>query len=202
VADFLSVEESANCHDRNCVDDRIEERIEDGLPMMTPDHSAEATRGDVEARRRIPRGVQLWLGGVILIGAVYGLLYGGGFVGQTVKRIQREHGLTIPASSTHPECKGDAWKVAFMDCGASSTFQMNRSDVAAFISQLKIRKACQGRSGAGHPQNPQYQVQAPWRGNEGADSYACDSPKGDELSVRIVPIDEVKVGVMLYTDWN
>lgn len=54
-------------------------------------------------------------------------------------RIEHEHGLRLPASASAFECRGDAAK-GFLDRGASSAFIITSSDLAGFISQLKIQK--------------------------------------------------------------
>jgi hypothetical protein len=124
-----------------------------------------------------------------------------GIVGDSAVRIRREHGLQLPPSASQFECKGDAW-ITIMDRGASSTFVMARSDMATFVAQLKIRESSTGAVTSIFPGNRQYQISAPWRTGVPIATHYCRSPKGDSLAVQFWSIDETRVGVCLYTDWN
>src|SRR5256885_14401315 len=73
--------------------------------------------------------------------AVFAFL--GGCVGSSARRISREHGLVLPASSSHFVCKGDAWTM-IMDRGAASAFEMASNDVPRFLAQLKINDTHHG----------------------------------------------------------
>jgi len=142
-----------------------------------------------------------WMGRVLgalassMVVAVGVIIYQG-ILDQSTERIAREHGLALPPSATNPECRGDAWRM-ILDRGASSTFEMARTDLCAFVSKLRVQ---------GHhtsiPANRIYQVSAPWIAKSPLASYECASPTGDFLDVQIFPIDCKRVGVRLYTDWN
>ena len=67
------------------------------------------------------------------------LPFASGVLGHSTTRIRREHGLQIPVSASHFECRGDAW-LSIIDRGAASTFEMARTDIASFTSQLRIAK--------------------------------------------------------------
>jgi hypothetical protein len=135
---------------------------------------------------------------------VFVLPFAAGFLGHSAMRIRREHGLRLPASASHFECRGDAW-LTIIDRGAASTFEMSRTDLGSFTSQLSIRSSTIGSTDAVasiFPGNSQYRVSAPWRIGTPIATYDCQSPTGDLLSVQIWPIDDSRVGVCLYTDWN
>jgi hypothetical protein len=127
-----------------------------------------------------------------------------GFLGHSATRIRREHGLQIPASASSFECRGDAW-LSIIDRGAASTFEMARTDMVSFTSQLRIRTSTTTETDAVasiFPGNSQYQVSAVWRTGTPIGTYFCQSPTGDYLWVQIWTIDDSRVGVCLYTDWN
>ncbi|MFD0892127.1 hypothetical protein KBB96_11920 [Luteolibacter ambystomatis] len=140
-------------------------------------------------------GRVVWSAAVLMIVAAVVVTYQG-ILDQSTERIVREHGLSLPSSASNPECRGDAWHM-ILDRGASSTFEMARTDLCSFVSTLRIRG-----SHLMIPANGQYQVSAPWIAKRPIASYECDSPTGDWLNVQIFPIDCKKVGVRLYTDWN
>jgi hypothetical protein len=112
-------------------------------------------------------------------------------------RIEHEHGLHLPASASSFECRGDAAR-GFLDRGAASSFTIASNDVAVFISQLKIHPGLTTFI----PGNSQYQLHAVWRTGTPTATYSCDSPVGDWLHVEVWPVDDKRVGICLYTDWN
>ena len=112
-------------------------------------------------------------------------------------RIEHEHGLHLPASAASFECRGDAWK-GFLDRGAASAFVIASNDLVTFISQLKARHGLTTFI----PGNSQYQLDAAWRNGTPAATYSCDSSVGDWLHVEVWPVDDTRVGICLYTDWN
>ncbi len=90
-----------------------------------------------------------------------------------------------------------------MDRGAASAFEIAQRDLGSFIAQLRIREASPGAFGKIFPSNPQYQIRVPWGASaEGITTYYCYSSTGDFLDVEVWQIDESRVGICLYTDWN
>jgi hypothetical protein len=125
-----------------------------------------------------------------------------GFFGNSATRVKREHGLQLPASASHFVCGGDAGS-SIVDRGAASAFEIAQSDLSSFVSQLRVRSSSSGASGSIFPGNSQYQIHVPWRAAAtGMTTYQCDSPTGDFLSVEVWRIDESRIGICLYTDWN
>ena len=117
------------------------------------------------------------------------LLFVFGYVGDSVTRVKREHGVQIPPSASHFVCRGDAW-IPFLDRVAVSTFEMARTDVGSFTNQFRV-KTSDALSAAFASDD------------EGSfATYYCDSPTGDFLFVRLWKIDDSRVRVRLYTDWN
>ena len=142
--------------------------------------------------------------GVAILAAI-GLAWLRGCVGQPAWRIEREHGLKLPVSASHFECRGDAWLRDVIDCGAASTFEMSKQDLPDLVSQLQIHKThpAEPASSCPFPSNDQYQVvHRPWMSGTPLADYSCASRTGDELFVRVFAIDDARVGVCLYTDWN
>ena len=118
---------------------------------------------------------------------------------QSRSRIEREHGVKLPASARHFQCRGDAW-VGFLDRGASSVFEMDLADQGAFVAQLRIAPGVFTFI----PGNDRYrQFKLPWRKEVNPlGEYSCRSRTGDWLHVQVYPIDGQRVDVWLYTDWN
>lgn len=157
-------------------------------------------RCGVRTRMVKRRHIQIVVVTALVVG-FFALPFFGGLVGDSAVRIRREHGLRLPPSASQFECRGDAW-ISILDRGASSTFVMARSDMASFVAQLKIRESSTGVVTSIFPGNAQYQVSAPWRTGTPIATHHCQSPTGDSLSVQFWSIDESRVGVCLYTDWN
>ena len=117
---------------------------------------------------------------------------------QTRWRAEWEHGIVLPASATAFQCRGDVNRLV-LDRGASTIFEMAASDVPVLKSRLSINPARQ----TSVPGNAQHRGFAfPWTGAAPAETLSCDSPKGDWLHVEFYPLDDGRVGVWMYTDWN
>jgi hypothetical protein len=112
-------------------------------------------------------------------------------------RIEHEHGIRLPASASSFECRGDASR-GFLDRGASSSFIIASNDLGGFVSELKVHPGLTTFI----PGNSQYQIHAAWRKGKPMRTYSCASPTGDWLHVEVWPMDEARVGICLYTDWN
>ena len=120
----------------------------------------------------------------------------------SITRLRNEHGLLFPDSTTAIECRGDAWLRYVDDCGASSIFELPTSDIAPFLPQLQVTSKITGDSHRIFPGNPQYQVNRWWMSGMPIATLHCSSPTGTFLVVQTWPIDESRVGICLYTDWN
>jgi len=112
-------------------------------------------------------------------------------------RIEHEHGLRLPVSAASFECRGDAAR-GFLDRGAASAFVMASNDLAGFVSQLRVQPGLTTFI----PGNSKYQLRAVWRIGKPAATYSCSSPAGDWLHAEVWPVDDTRVGICLYTDWN
>jgi hypothetical protein len=124
----------------------------------------------------------------LAVAGIASFLFVFGYVGNSVARVSREHGLRVPPSASHFVCKGDAW-IPILDRAAVSTFEMARADLASFTNQLRIRKPDA--------------ISTAYASDDGCfATYYCDSPTGDFLFVSLWKIDESRVRVRLYTDWN
>src|SRR5262249_27668821 len=109
--------------------------------------------------------------------------------GDTAIRVRREHGLQLPASARHFDCRGDAW-LPILDRAAIATFEIARADLASLTNQLKMHKP------------DSYGELLKDRHPKSIATYYCDSATGDFLFVDLWLIGEDRVGVWLYTDWN
>ena len=159
-----------------------------------------AKQTEKEQKRKIPIRMLAMLAAVIT--CVVTVLFLLGLLGGSSFRVAREHGLKVPASAAHFICGGDA-RIGILDRGAASAFEMTEKDLPIFISQLKVRKEWAGVAGSIFPGNSQYQINIPWRAKAtGLRTYQCASPNGDTLSVEVWQINQSKVGICLYTDWN
>jgi hypothetical protein len=118
-------------------------------------------------------------------------------IGDLHGRIEHEHGLSLPVSAASFECRGDA-ALGFLDRGVSSAFIMASNDLAGFVSQLRVQPGLTTFI----PGNSKYRLRAVWRIGKPAATYSCSSPAGDWLHVEVWPIDDARVGICLYTDWN
>jgi hypothetical protein len=144
---------------------------------------------------------------IIAMVSIWGALFLLGYVGNSARRIQREHGLRVPSSAGNFVCRGDAWMHIIPDSGAASAFEMSPSDLPSFVSQLKPFPG--GASSFGlddegcvFPSNPQYHIDRPWRSGNPLKKYCSVSPTGDSVDVQVWTIDSRHVGILLYTDWN
>jgi hypothetical protein len=112
-----------------------------------------------------------------------------GYLGNSKVRVSREHGLSIPPSASHFVCKGGAW-FPLLDRVADSTFEMALADLGSFTNQLRL-KAPDAISAAFTPSDDGRLA-----------TYYCESPTGDFLFVSLWKIDDSRVRVRLFTDWN
>ena len=117
---------------------------------------------------------------------------------QSVARAQWEHGITLPASVSDIECRGDANRLV-LDRGASTIFVINANDLPAFKSSLPPAVSFDTFV----PDNAQYRsFTFPWTAKQASETLSCESPKGDWLHVEIWPMQSSRVGIWMYTDWN
>ena len=126
-----------------------------------------------------------------------------GYFGNTFRRVNREHGLRIPSSASHLVCRGDAW-IPVLDRTAVTTFQIARADLSAFTNQLRVRPPDDFYFGfrSTNYDGQRHLFPSPHYSVTNIATYYCDSPTGDFLFVDLWDVDDSRVGVCLYTDWN
>jgi len=125
----------------------------------------------------------------LVVASMVSLLFVFGYVGNSVTRVIREHGLRIPQSASHFVCGGDTW-LPVLDRVAVSTFEIASADLGSFTNQLKVKA-------------PDSLSAAFTSADEGCfATFYCDSPTGDFLFVSLWNIDDSRVRVRLHTDWN
>lgn len=136
---------------------------------------------------------------VCMVGCLFVL----GHNGNSFSRLKREHGLRIPTSASHLECRGNAW-ISVLDRVAVSTFQIARADLPAFTNQLRVRPPDALYFGfrSTNYDGQRYLFPSPHYSVTNIATYYCDSPTGDFLFVDLWDVDDSRVGVCLYTDWN
>jgi hypothetical protein len=118
--------------------------------------------------------------------------------GNSRERAEAEHGVPLPSSAKAFQCRGNAWAWT-PDRGASTVFEMEATDLPLLISQLKVRPG----PPTFIPGNDDYRgFRFPWTAAAPLSTYSCASPTGDWLQVQIWPLDDKRVGVWMYTDWN
>ena len=136
-------------------------------------------------------------------------------------RAEQEHGIRLPPSAVHIQCRGDAWPWK-PDRGASTMFEMLPGDLVSFVSGLPVRShTAPAKPGPGDPLingwnvwpvgaatfvpgNPQYGgFQSTWTGGaEPVQMLSCASPVGDMLHVEIWKLEEGALLVKMFTGWN
>ena len=170
-------------------------------------------------------GRRFWAGLLISLGLVVVFL---GLVvwskmppADPLRRAEKEHGFSLPASSKNIQCRGDAWP-GFLDRGASTLFEMDESELASFKSGLKITDhAFPAVAGPGDPLingwnvwpttaksfvpgNAQYGgFKRTWSGDAvPVEMLSCTSPVGDWLHVEFWKLPGKSLLVKMFTDWN
>lgn len=136
-------------------------------------------------------------------------------------RAEAEHGIKLPPSARHLQCRGDAG-LAVLDRGASTMFEMDGKDLAEFVAQLRITSRAAPVSTANAdplingynvwpqdsptavPGNAQYGGFRPtWeRSATPVEMLSCESPTGDWLHVELWRLERGSMLVKMYTDWN
>jgi hypothetical protein len=173
----------------------------DGSTRDWKDLDRRFRRADIlQTRKDKKRTVVIAFGAGIVLLFVLGFWLWDSFFGQSIRRLEREHGLKIPASASDILCRGDAWEL-LDDRGAASAFVITTNDLPAFTSQLKVRSTLWKQEGI-FPGNQEYQIHKPWMTGYPMTTYRCVSPKGKDLYVQIWRVGDFRVGVCLYTDWN
>lgn len=148
---------------------------------------------------------------------IFGLLVAAGLAvavalrpGSGIERVEREHNIQLPASVEDVQALGDAshpvLRMTNLDRGASSIFTMDRGHLDEFLDQFEQPDDATAGGFSGAPGNDKYQpTWVPWSGPEAMEgSYYTDAPpsSGDFTTIQVYSIDEQRVGVWLYTDWN
>lgn len=140
--------------------------------------------------------------------------------GNSRLRAERQHGITLPPSANHIQCRGDAWR-CFLDRGAATMFEMSTDDLPTFVGQLRIRSRSAPVRAAGDPTINGYNVwpngaatfvpgnlqyggfRRTWLGDAApVEMLSCWSPKGDWLHVELWRLERGMMLIKMYTDWN
>ena len=141
-------------------------------------------------------------------------------VGNSRVRAEREHGVSLPSSARHIQCKGDEW-CSFFDRGLATTFEMSTNDLGSFVAQLRIRSRSAPARTSGDPTVNDWNVwpqrsatffpgngpyggfRHTWDGDAvPVEMLSCSSPTGDWLHVELWKLKNRTMLVKMYTDWN
>jgi hypothetical protein len=116
-------------------------------------------------------------------------------------RAEMEHGMRLPPSAHHFQCRGDAL-TAPLDRAAITWFEISAADLGPFLAGLKPGNVVPP-FGAGLA-NAQYSghVQT-WSGTATFNQIVrCASPVGDFLIVEVWDLPAGGHLIKMYTDWN
>lgn len=133
---------------------------------------------------------------VVSIGAaIFIRAYEEGFM-SSGRRVQNEHGITLPDSARDFLCTGNAWR-GFLDRGATAIFQIDRTDLNTFLSQLSAHDdADVGFVQYGYDDEPP----SAWGDPKGI--FRCSHSTGDWTVMAVYDLSPSTVGIRIYTDWN
>ena len=133
---------------------------------------------------------------------------------------ERGHGIELPPSAAHIQCRGDEWH-RFLDRGIVTMFEMSSNDLPLFVAQLKIRSRNGPVQPRGDPTENGYSVwpqrsstfvpgnsvneglKRTWQGEAlPVEMLSCSSRTGDWLHLELWSVASGTVVVKMYTDWN
>lgn len=131
---------------------------------------------------------------IVVFAAVFAS-YQQGYIGNSLKRVSREHSLNLPPSSTSAHCEGWLNLSVVSDVGATADLVIDRDELDQLIDQLDRRSEPIERR-----LNWNYEVPgefgSPIRYFEGI------SKDGNVASVEVYDLDSHRVGICLRTQWN
>jgi hypothetical protein len=133
-----------------------------------------------------PRTRRLMTAALVLLFCWCGYWVWSRTIAQNRWRIEREHGLALPASAANFVCEGSGWFI--LDRAAVARFDIATTDLPAFMQQLKP--------------DPGFPSSFGYTEGNGIIKYYCQSPTGDGLLVTTRPLGATRVFVTLGTDWN
>ena|GEM_PF-3082706 len=110
------------------------------------------------------------------------------------------HGMRLPSSAQSIQSVGDAWRGP-LDRGASTVFTMDSAKLQEFVATLHVDT----NVSTFIPGNEIYHhgLDKPWSPeSQPMTNMSCKSPVGDFLHVRVFRLDDGRLGVHMYTDWN
>jgi hypothetical protein len=135
-------------------------------------------------------------------------------------RVEREHGIPLPASARSIQSRGDASR-GILDRGVVTVFEMSTNDLVTFMSQLRVKSRTAPVRPTGDPTVNGYNVwptdsptfvpgndryggfQRTWPGEAAPiEMLSCSSPTGDWLHVELWRLEGGALLVKMYTDWN
>jgi hypothetical protein len=133
-------------------------------------------------------------------------------------RAESKHGIELPISATNVQCRASR---GFLDQGVATLFEMTATDLASFVSRLRINSRSTPAKSSGDPTVNGYNVwpsgsstfvpsneryggwRRTWHGEAvPIEMLSCSSPKGDWLHVELWRLQDGRMLVKMYTDWT
>jgi hypothetical protein len=198
-------------------------RVATTLAIRSPD------TGDIARRRGLIASTAfgIWIFQVVLLAIVWLAGIAGVWADWADRpndlriRAHLEHGIELPPSATHIQCRGDAWSSP-LDRGAAMMFELPADDLRLLKLQLSINtRSPPAINGPGDPTIngwnvwpqgadtfvPENQVyggfKKTWPGSAiPMEMLSCASSTGDWLHVEIWQIDASRLVIKMFTDWN
>src|SRR3954464_499388 len=96
------------------------------------------------------------IGVLLVVGGIAGC-YLFSTTGDLRARAEREHGVKLPPSAAHIQCRGDGWH-GVLDRGAVTMFEISSNDLPPFVAQLRVRSRRPPVRGNGDPTVNGYNV--------------------------------------------
>lgn len=129
-----------------------------------------------------------------LFAALISFFHFAGLLGNSTARLERDHGIVLPYSVSHIQCKNLLSLTTFADIRASASFEMARSDLDSFLYQF--------HGSLSTPLPDDYSLASPRDFRGITASYRGLSREGHMFRLDIHDVDADTIGVCIDTFWN
>jgi len=126
--------------------------------------------------------------------------YVSGYFGNTRARVQLDHSIDLPRSTSEIQCAGPISTTQIWDGGAESAFKISRADLPGVLAQFHGYKTSPSDSAGGL--NIKWNLSPAWTQGAPAAVYAGTSAQGNQTVMEVWPIDSASVGIRINTVWN
>lgn len=143
--------------------------------------------------------ISLLFGAIVILAVAFGIIsFMQGYLGNSLKRISREHSVTLPSSSASGHNDGLVSMTWLGDFGATADFVLDAIQIKEFLGQLNEIK--EGSAIKNKRLDWEYAVP---EGFERELQYIEGVSKdGNVVTVTLYELDGKRVGVCLRTQWN